>query len=55
MVLLPFNPWDHGTRDNGQSDVESMVDVLVQTGASGMNGDTMNGVNRYKHTFFQVY
>ena len=44
-VLLPYLPWDQGTRNSGQSDVISMIDVIKRSNCSGMNGDTLNGVN----------
>jgi len=44
-VLWPYNPWDLYTRNTGKSDMESMGDLIQQTGADGFNGDTMDGVN----------
>ena len=45
-VLLPWLPWDQGTRNTGQSDIESLVDLITTTNIDGMNGDTLDGVNR---------
>ena len=44
-VLLPYLPWDQGTRDNQQSDIVTMIEIIKYCNMSGMNGDTMNGVN----------
>ena len=44
-VLLPYLPWDQGTRPNEISDVQALVQAILKTGSSGMNGDTMDGVN----------
>ena len=38
QVLFPYLPWDQGTRDNGQSDITSLIDLIIQTNSSGMNG-----------------
>ena len=35
-VLLPYLPWDQGTRNSGQSDVVSMVDYIVRSDSDGM-------------------
>eukprot|EP01126_Amoeba_proteus_P054350 TRINITY_DN6683_c0_g2_i2.p1 TRINITY_DN6683_c0_g2~~TRINITY_DN6683_c0_g2_i2.p1 ORF type:complete len:367 (-),score=73.60 TRINITY_DN6683_c0_g2_i2:218-1318(-) len=45
-VLIPYNPWDQGTRDEGRSDEESLAVLLKEVGADGFNGDTMYGVPR---------
>ena len=45
LVLLPLNPWDHGTRDSGMADYEALIKLIQRVGADGFNGDTMNGVN----------
>ena len=34
-VLLPYLPWDQGTRNSGQSDVVSMVDYIVRSDSDG--------------------
>ena len=44
-VLLPYLPWDQGTRPNEQNDITSLVDIIIASNISGMNGDTMDGVN----------
>jgi len=44
-VLLPLNPWDHGTNDSGLADYEALISLIQRVGADGFNGDTMNGVN----------
>jgi iron(II)-dependent oxidoreductase len=43
-VLLPYNPWDTGTRDDGVSDDVAMAAQLNQTGTRGFNGDTLSSV-----------
>jgi formylglycine-generating enzyme required for sulfatase activity len=45
-VLLPTMPWDNGTRPAGKPDWERMADLIVATGADGINGDTYSGVPR---------
>lgn len=39
-VLLPYNPWDVGTRPSNQT----MAGAVEKHGADGMNGDVMFGV-----------
>ena len=34
-VLLPYLPWDQGTRNSGQSDVVSMVDYIIGSDSDG--------------------
>ena len=43
-VLFPYLPWDQGTRDEGKSDVETLTRHLLEVGADGVNGDTMDGL-----------
>eukprot|EP01052_Picozoa_sp_SAG31_P034830 SAG31_NODE_4122_length_3562_cov_4.035230_3_plen_185_part_00 len=38
-------PWDHGTRNTGRAEYVDLVEAVIETGADGINGDTMNGVN----------
>ena len=45
-VLWPFFPWDTGTRQMGEPSYVSMVAKVLEIGADGINGDTMQGVNR---------
>ena len=45
-VLLPYNPWDTGTRQDALSDADAMASLLNATGADGFNGDTLVTVNR---------
>lgn len=45
-VFLPTMPWDHGTRDSGRRDWESVAELVAAVGADGVNGDTYNGVPR---------
>mmetsp|Transcript_50215 Transcript_50215/g.92764 ORF Transcript_50215/g.92764 Transcript_50215/m.92764 type:complete len:725 (-) Transcript_50215:50-2224(-) len=40
-VLMPYNPWDNGTRPEGMSDAEALATLIKQIGADGFNGDTM--------------
>jgi hypothetical protein len=42
--MLPYHPWDLGTRDEGTSDEAAVASLLQQTQVSGINGDTMQGV-----------
>ncbi|KAJ8599555.1 hypothetical protein CTAYLR_007120 [Chrysophaeum taylorii] len=41
-VLLPYNPWDHGTRRPGGED--ELLAAVERLGADGFNGDTMYGI-----------
>jgi len=50
-VLLPYNPWDQGTRNVGVPDYDILVDQIIQTNADGFNGDTLDGVNQ---TFWEA-
>ena len=50
-VLLPYNPWDTGTRREAiwrhpgdDSDARTFAALLSQTGGDGFNGDTMGYV-----------
>jgi iron(II)-dependent oxidoreductase len=43
-VLIPYNPWDDGTRPEGRPDEVSMADAMKDVLASGFNGDTMKGI-----------
>ena len=38
-VLLPYNPWDTGTRREPLDDQRALVALLKQTGGDGANGD----------------
>jgi hypothetical protein len=43
-VLLPYNPWDHGTR-RGNGDDATLLDTLItDVDADGFNGDTMGSI-----------
>jgi formylglycine-generating enzyme required for sulfatase activity len=41
QVMLPYNPWDVGTRREPVADPEAMAQLLKNTSAVGFNGDTM--------------
>lgn len=43
-VFLPTMPWDNGTRPGDAPDWERMADLIAETGAEGINGDTYSGV-----------
>ncbi|MGH9447165.1 MAG: formylglycine-generating enzyme family protein, partial [Terriglobia bacterium] len=43
-VLFPYNPWDQGTRTEGQPDWETIARLMAAIGADGINGDTMGAV-----------
>jgi formylglycine-generating enzyme required for sulfatase activity len=45
-VFLPTKPWDHGTRENAESDWHAIARIVKAVGADGINGDTYNGVPR---------
>jgi len=49
-VLLPYYPWDRGTRNQGEGDFEALASLVVEVDADGINGDTCDGVN---YTFIQ--
>ena len=41
-VLWPYNPWDHGTLQPTEGDhATAMAALLAESGADGLNGDTM--------------
>lgn len=40
-VLLPLNPWDNGTRDEGMPHDAAISQLMAALGADGFNGDTM--------------
>ena len=40
-VLLPLNPWDNGTRDEGIPNAQAIAAILNEVGGDGFNGDTM--------------
>jgi iron(II)-dependent oxidoreductase len=44
-VLLPYNPWDNGTRPEATSDAVALAALLKATGARGFNGDTLEVVD----------
>ena len=44
--MLPYNPWDQGTRNVGIPDYEKLVDQIVISNADGFNGDVLDGVNK---------
>eukprot|EP00729_Bicosta_minor_P006299 gene6299-28968_t len=45
-VLLPYNPWDTGTKASadGATDVEELIKLIHAVDADGFNGDTMFGI-----------
>jgi len=43
-VLLPYNPWDIGTRREPESDVETFAKILKYVDADGINGDVTSGL-----------
>lgn len=49
-VLLPYNPWDHGTR-RGECDDACLLDTLIKdVNADGFNGDTMGSIPQEFYT-----
>jgi formylglycine-generating enzyme required for sulfatase activity len=45
-VLWAYNPWDAGTRDEGESHWQTMARLLKETNGDGFNGDTMGYIYR---------
>ena len=43
-VILPYNPWDIGTRREKENDVETYSKILKYTDADGINGDVTTGL-----------
>lgn len=41
-VILPYNPWDGGTRREDRSDYDLLADLVGQTGADGVFLDTLS-------------
>lgn len=48
-VFLPTMPWDNGTRESPTADWDRIADLVIATGADGINGDTYSGVPRSFH------
>mmetsp|Transcript_38058 Transcript_38058/g.89062 ORF Transcript_38058/g.89062 Transcript_38058/m.89062 type:complete len:747 (-) Transcript_38058:149-2389(-) len=44
-VLMPYNPWDQFTRQEGIPDTDALAQLIKEIGADGMNGDTMPFMN----------
>ena len=44
-VFWAVFPWDQGTRPTGWPMYQELTELIVNTGANGLNGDTLNGVN----------
>ena len=41
-VLMPFNPWDQGTRREPRPDIDAFVELIVQIDADGLYLDTLS-------------
>ncbi|MFO1515291.1 MAG: SUMF1/EgtB/PvdO family nonheme iron enzyme [Verrucomicrobiota bacterium] len=41
-VFVDYNPWDTGTRREGKSDLDALVDIIREIGADGVFLDTMD-------------
>lgn len=41
-AMIPYNPWDTGTRREGVSDAEALAQIVKAIGADGVFLDTMN-------------
>jgi len=48
-VLFPVVIWDEGTRAEERREWEALAKELVEVGADGINGDTLEGVPRIFH------
>ena len=44
-VFWAVFPWDKGTRPTGRPMYQQLTELIVATGAHGLNGDTLNGIN----------
>lgn len=51
-VLLPYNPWDIGTRREGMSDAETFATILKHIDADGINGDVTTGLGAHWRELF---
>ncbi len=49
-VLFPVMMWDQGTRDEGIPNWQATSRFLVEIGADGINGDTLDGIPRVFRT-----
>jgi iron(II)-dependent oxidoreductase len=49
-VLFPIMFWDHGTHDEGVPMAQGLAELARETGADGLNGDTMSPVTREFYT-----
>jgi hypothetical protein len=45
-VLFPNFLWDTQTRLEGKSQYEALASLVIEAGADGINGDTMDGLNQ---------
>ncbi len=41
-VILPYNPWDTGTRREDKTDYETLAELVARTGADGVFLDTLS-------------
>jgi gamma-glutamyl hercynylcysteine S-oxide synthase len=46
-VLLPYNPWDVGTRRENENDSQVYAKILKYVGADGINGDVTLGLGEH--------
>ena len=44
-MLWPNFVWDLNTRPEGEPQAATLTRLVVETGADGINGDTMDGLN----------
>ena len=44
-VFWAVFPWDGGTRPSARPMYEELTELIIESGAHGLNGDTLNGVN----------
>jgi len=43
-VFIPYNPWDSGTHESAESDIDTLNRYVQEYKVDGFNGDTMYGV-----------
>lgn len=55
-VFFPIMYWDHGTREIDSSMAGALIAEMKETGADGMNGDTMSGVTEdFKNAYDSLH
>lgn len=54
MIQWPYKPWDISTNGLGANDPEKLARLVVDSGADGINADTMNSKEDIKNDFYPM-